>query len=321
MLLGVDIAKKLAPIYDETSLELKKLNSELQLGKVDCTQETSISSKYDIRSFPTLKYFRYGIHTPYEGGRTVKAILEFAKRATRSPIEKLIEPSDLDKFLKSNEVSFLLVGGSELAEEVFLRIAQKFQESVSFAQCPVSFNSRFGRKDSGFIVLLNDDDPEIYEGTFKEEDLTEWVLKNRFPIFFEINSANFQTITNNGKPTVIVFIDPASPGTSTYLEIMKEVSKKNKEKFNFGYIDGIEFGRFASQYEITELPNFIIFYGNDGTYSESSVLPLPHTVININNFLEEALEGKIEVKSVGKFNQIIRLLKVSPQKKFTILLT
>jgi hypothetical protein len=53
--------------------------------------------------------------TPYEGGRTLESIMEFAKRATRPPIEMVTEET-YDKFIKDNTVAFLLVGGSEIAQ-------------------------------------------------------------------------------------------------------------------------------------------------------------------------------------------------------------
>jgi hypothetical protein len=65
-------------------------------------------------------------------------------------------------------------------------------------------------------VLLNDDEPVIYTGSFKEEALVEWVLEHRHPIFNQLGSHNFQVITSNTKMTVIAAVDPSDPKTTPY---------------------------------------------------------------------------------------------------------
>jgi len=142
--------------------------------------------------------------------------------------------------------------------DVFVSIAQKLQESVAFGKAPASLKSNFNQKESGFVVLLNDDEPQVYQGSFKEEDLVEWVLKNRFPLFVELGPSNFQTIANNGKLTVISVIDPSDTKSTAYLEMMRTVAKKNKQNFSFGYINGVEYNQFVARHGVSTMPNFFV---------------------------------------------------------------
>jgi len=302
--------KHLAPIYDEASIKLKQSKSELQLGKVDCTVETEVASRYEIRGYPTLKYMRSGIVTAYEGGRTLESILDFAKRAT-SPAVQEITADSLENFQSENRVAFLLVGGSELATDVFNTVAQKLQDSVTFGKAPESLKSHFNTKESGFIVLLNDDDPQIYQGAFKEEDLVEWVLKNRFPLFVELGPSNFQTIANNGKLTVITAIDPSDPKHNTYLDMMKRVAKTFKTHFSFGFIDGVQFFQFVSRHGVTTMPSFFVLDAAEGTYREPILISLPHTEERVNSFLQDVIDGKVEVKATSGVNQVFQVLKAN----------
>jgi len=302
--------QKLAPIYDQASLNLKSLNSELKLGKVDCTVETGLANRFDIKGYPTMKYMRSGITTPYEGGRTLESIMEFARRATKKAVEEISEDG-LDKFWKSNTVAFLLVGGSDLAMDVFVSIAQKLQESVAFGKAPASLKSNFNQKESGFVVLLNDDEPQVYQGSFKEEDLVEWVLKNRFPLFVELGPSNFQTIANNGKLTVISVIDPSDTKSTAYLEMMRTVAKKNKQNFSFGYINGVEYNQFVARHGVSTMPNFFVLDSINQNYRETTTIVGPHTEEKVNSYLQDVLAGKIEAKGLSGLSQVFQFIQTN----------
>ena len=51
------------------------------VGDVDCTVEKALCSTYDVKGFPTLKWFAAGSDTPneYDGGRTLSDLKTFAE--------------------------------------------------------------------------------------------------------------------------------------------------------------------------------------------------------------------------------------------------
>merc|ERR1719276_179263 len=55
--------KTLAPEYAKAAKTLDKEGSEIKLAK-------GLASKFEIKGFPTLKFFRSGAPGAYEGGRT-----------------------------------------------------------------------------------------------------------------------------------------------------------------------------------------------------------------------------------------------------------
>ena len=64
--------KALAPEYEEAATSLKEKN--IQLVKVDCTEEVDLCKDYDVEGYPTVKVFR-GLDnvTPYGGARKAPA--------------------------------------------------------------------------------------------------------------------------------------------------------------------------------------------------------------------------------------------------------
>lgn len=64
--------KALAPEYEEAATTLKEKN--IQLAKVDCTEESELCQSYGVEGYPTLKVFRGPDSiTPYPGQRKANA--------------------------------------------------------------------------------------------------------------------------------------------------------------------------------------------------------------------------------------------------------
>ncbi len=67
--------KSLAPEYAKAAKILKEEKLDFRLAKVDTTVEKALGEKYDIRGYPTLKFFRDGVPTDFSGKCQVRAVL------------------------------------------------------------------------------------------------------------------------------------------------------------------------------------------------------------------------------------------------------
>lgn len=72
MLLGCGHCKKAKPEFTAAAEQLKE-NTRILFGAVDCTEHASLCKLFDVKGYPTFKYFHYynKASADYDGGRTV----------------------------------------------------------------------------------------------------------------------------------------------------------------------------------------------------------------------------------------------------------
>ncbi|KAK9239740.1 thioredoxin-like protein [Lipomyces kononenkoae] len=89
--------KNLAPIYEELADSYASRKAKIQIAKIDADINRKIGKKYDIKGFPTIKFFdgKGGEPIPYEKGRNLDAFQEFVNEKTglKSPGKPKTPPS------------------------------------------------------------------------------------------------------------------------------------------------------------------------------------------------------------------------------------
>lgn len=72
--------KKLEPEYNAAASTLKANNSTVVLGKVDATVHRPLGERYEVKGFPTLKFFNNGEVSEYTGGRDANSIISWVNK-------------------------------------------------------------------------------------------------------------------------------------------------------------------------------------------------------------------------------------------------
>ncbi|XP_046625601.1 protein disulfide-isomerase A5 [Neodiprion virginianus] len=77
--------KKMKPEYEAAAAKLKQLNVKGMLAALDATKESSLAKLYNVKGYPTLKYFVYGEHKYDVTLRDTNALVEFMKDPKEPP--------------------------------------------------------------------------------------------------------------------------------------------------------------------------------------------------------------------------------------------
>ena len=117
--------KQLAPEYVKAAKSLADANENVKLAKVDATEQKKIAEQFEIKGFPTLKYFKNGKPTEYGGGRSELEIVNWLKKKSGPAAKTLASELDLTIMQEQHEAFVLGVFSSESSP-----LAKKF---ISFA--------------------------------------------------------------------------------------------------------------------------------------------------------------------------------------------
>merc|ERR1712183_333991 len=99
--------KALAPEYAKAAGILAEKESKIVLAKLDATEEGAVAEKFEVRGYPTLKFFRNGKATEYGGGRTADTIVSWLEKKTGPPALALASVEEATAFVAGTDVAVI----------------------------------------------------------------------------------------------------------------------------------------------------------------------------------------------------------------------
>merc|ERR1712226_982711 len=200
--------KSLAPEYAKAAGVLAEKDSPIKLGKVDATEEGPLAEKFEVRGYPTLKFFKNGKPTEYNGGRTADTIVTWVEKKTGPAAVALADVAAAAKFVEDNEIAVL--GFFADAEGDAIVLFKKFDE---------------GRND-------------LTEGLTDVEGITKFVASSALPLVVEFNQETAQKIFSGEiKSHLLMFLSKSSDAYAEQHAIATKLAKEHKGQILFVSID------------------------------------------------------------------------------------
>lgn len=234
---------ELMPQFAEAAMSLKELGSPILLAKLDAERYPKAASSLGIKGFPTLLLFVNGSSQDYKGGFSAGDIVIWARKKTGVPVIRLSSVAEAEEFLK--KYSMFVLGLFEKFEgpdyEEFINAAIsdneiQFVEVRNFEVAKVLYPDI---KSDKKIIGLVKSEPErytTYEGSFKANNILEFLDYNKFPlvnIMTELNSAKVYS-----SPIKLqVFVFAAADDFKNLLNPLQDVARKFLSKIMFVFVD------------------------------------------------------------------------------------
>jgi protein disulfide-isomerase A1 len=233
--------KSLEPEYIKAAQKLKDINSEIKLAKVDATEQTELAEENKIRGYPTLKFYRDGKPSDYNGGRTADEIVNWLLKKTGPAAKAIASVADAKEFAAASDVVVL-----GLFQDLESEAAKQFMNAaaeVDDFRFGVSADAQVLKEyavsgDAVVIVKKFDDGKAVLDSDITTESIVRFVKTESLPLVIEFNHESAQKIFGGEiKNHLLVFFGKSHADAEKITDSAKLVAKEFKGKVLFVTVD------------------------------------------------------------------------------------
>ena len=286
----------MAPEYEKAAETL--IEEKIVLAQVDCDAQKTLCSKFDVTGYPTLKHFKKGVPSNYEGARTADALATAARKKATPALSELKTAEAFDKFVAfTSDVSIVGFFTNKEEAKTFADIADKLSDDYRFGA--VYDATLLKEKDNGASGLVNfrpffrEDAKIVYTGALNDaKGIETFVHTSSVPMAGIYKAAFKSRYDAVGLPrlTFVTKVDPENDpaGLRYILNRLRKVANEYKGKLLFT-VESIDESEVSSL-NLKE-SGFVVFKnGEKYVHTLTSF-----SVDNIKTVAKDFVEGKIEL--------------------------
>ncbi|XP_071958662.1 protein disulfide-isomerase TMX3-like isoform X2 [Antedon mediterranea] len=295
--------KQLKPTWTTVGKTFAMSNSHVKVAVIDGTKNSRAMDHFNVRGFPTIKFFRNGIEHTFSGPRTVDEIVTFAKRADGPPVKTAARSSELQKAIKENDVLFVMTNADEQSN------IYKYYKDVAEEFVLLGVFYKVLKKDLPTDVKVNDEVSCIVfkdgvhfilqtaDSVILKSDIRNFVVNERFLAFPRISRDTLYQYVSTGKFLVLAIVNKGTgnyrhPHT-TFMENIKSIAINGREEFHSNF----QFGFMEGNHEISditmsniEIPGLVVLNTETQVYYILDEV-MPSSKESIKDFLHSITNG------------------------------
>lgn len=233
--------KALAPEYAKAAKQLEDEGSDIKLAKVDATVESKLGEKFQVRGYPTLKFFRKEKPMEYGGGRDAPSIISWCKKKTGPAAKELKTVEDAKNFQDSADV--VVVGffkdQSSANAKVFLEVAASMDDTLfGITGDDAVFKEYKMSKDGVALLKKFDEGRNDFDGDYADKELTAWIGGNSLALVNEFTQETAGKLFGGDiKSHNLLFVSKESGDFQKIHDQFRDAAKQFKGKVLFVFIN------------------------------------------------------------------------------------
>ncbi|XP_037934146.1 protein disulfide-isomerase [Teleopsis dalmanni] len=236
--------KALAPEYAKAAQQLAEQESPIKLGKVDATVEGSLAEEYQVRGYPTLKFFRSGSPIEYSGGRQAADIIAWVTKKTGPPAKDLTTVEEAEKLLTDNEIAIIgfFKNTESDAAKAFISAASAMDSFIFGITSNDDVIAKYEVED-GAIVLFKpfDEKKSVFQGEVALDNIKKFVQVHSLPLIVEFNHESASKIFGGSvKSHLLFFVSKEAGHIEKHVEPLTDIAKQYREDILFVTISSDE---------------------------------------------------------------------------------
>ncbi|KNC75325.1 hypothetical protein SARC_12147 [Sphaeroforma arctica JP610] len=223
--------KKLEPTFKAAA---RLLSGRVSLGKVDCTSQPALGTRFGVSGYPTIKAIGDIGVLDYRGARTVPAFVEYGELLSQPAIKAYAEQSN---YKGEGKPVFLLLGGRAGEKKVYAKVAEarKMQSVFTYFTIPerpsplgqeilamLGITTQVDREsyrsgEERRLVIISESKVFDYRGIWDAEHMGSWVDRLKFGYMPQIA---------NGLNNTYQYKDIKSPNSTIIIAAYSIVDEK-----------------------------------------------------------------------------------------------
>ncbi|XP_041464470.1 protein disulfide-isomerase A3-like [Lytechinus variegatus] len=301
--------KRLAPEYETAATKLQRESPPIPLAKVDCTESGKQScGKHGVSGYPTLKVFRKGSPSDYQGPRDSAGIVTYMKKQAGPKSTVITSEEQLNNILSETEfavtVGFFTDESSSEYKE-FKKLSNALFEEFRFAY---TLDSGLADKYSGVgkVIIFRpsklnnkfEDSQMVYDGPINKNEMEKFVkssIHGLCGVMTPDNEAQFANL----RPLLTAYYDVDYTrnvkGTNYWRNRVMKVGKEFAGQIYLSIASAESFRRQLDDYDISPIkgeqaPKVVI----QGSKGEKFVMSENFSLTTLRTFIQAFVDGELE---------------------------